>query len=412
MIEPVEGVNFTIHVARLIGDVWHVGRLASALILPDGIAEVSDEELASGELPERLREHIADTGPEVTIDAVVCWITACGTGLVIDDGSELGVVEPASWLNNTGDDDFVRLAAQDVRAAGLLCTACFGTDPFPDVVDDPDELPDPSVLESRVAGQGFTVVPSPSGTAALIRGHRAGGRRRTWVEVNGVVTASLREDAGVGAVADDGSHVVVFGSLDSSRLILRGPNGAVRWETALSSWPLALAVGSGGQVIASFRPVGRAPTFVTLWTAGHEPDWSVQFPFVPEVIVIDSAAEIVALSSLRDGTLSLRLEDGAAVSEGEAMAVAAGDPFALLEGIELAIKAGDPLDRPATVAALRRAIDNRLNRYPRFEARAWRAIGELSDSAGDMDAARAAYSTALSLDPKVGVSRRLRKLPG
>jgi hypothetical protein len=412
-IEPIRGVNFSIPVARATGDVWHAGRLAGALVLPDGIAEISDEELSSGVLPERLEEHLGAVGPDVTIDAVTCWFTVCGSAVIISDLSEMGVIAPASWPATADGDDLVSLVAQDVRAAGLVCVSCFGEPPFPDVVDDLDELPDPRLLQARVSGQGFSVDQSPSGTARLIRGHRAGGRQRTWVEVRGVVTASFREDAGAGAIADDGNHVVVFGNLDASRLILRGPNGAVRWETALSSWPLTVAIdSSGAYVVASFRPVERAPIFVTLWSAGLEPDWSVQFPFVPEETLIDSAAGIVALSSSRDGTLRLRLEGGDAVSEGEAMAVAAGDPFALLEGIERAIKAGDSLDRADTEAALRLAIDNRLNRYPRFEARAWRAIGELADAAGDLDAAYAAYSTALSLDPKVGVSRRFKELPG
>lgn len=411
MIEPIRGVNFSIPVARATGDVWHAGRVAGALVLPDGIAEITDEELSSGVLPERLEDHLSAVGPDVTIDAVTCWFTGCGSAVVIGESSEMGVIAPASWPATEDGEDFVHLVAQDVRAAGQVCVSCFGEQPFPDVADDPDTLPEPGVLQARVSGQGFNVDQSPSGTARLIRGHRAGGRQRTWVEVRGAVTASFREDAGAGAIADDGSHAAVLGNIDSSRLILRGPDGAVRWEAALTSWPLALAVArSGGHVVASFRPVGRAPAFVTLWATGNEPHWLVQFPFVPDEIVIDPAAGIVTLSSARDGTLRLRIEDGAAVSEGEVMAVAAGDPFAMLAGIEQAIRAGDSLDRSATDAALRLAIQNRLGRYPRFAARAWRSIGQLADAAGDLDAARAAYATALSIDPRVGVSRRLKEL--
>lgn len=66
------------------------------------MAEVSDKELSSGVLPERLEEPVAAAGPEVTIEAVTSWFTACASAVVISDTSELGVVEPASWLTNAG----------------------------------------------------------------------------------------------------------------------------------------------------------------------------------------------------------------------------------------------------------------------------------------------------------------------
>lgn len=121
-------------------------------------------------------------------------------------------------------------------------------------------------------------------------------------------------------------------------------------------------------------------------------------------------AGTIALASARDGTLHLRIEDGSPTSGGDALSIAAGDPFALLDLTERAIKQGQVADPEIATAALRMAIENRLNRYPRFEARAWRAIGQLAEAHGDTAAAIESYSAALGRDPKVGVARRLKDL--
>ena len=58
-------------------------------------------------------------------------------------------------------------------------------------------------------------------------------------------------------------------------------------------------------------------------------------------------------------------------------------------------------------AGVRRAL---ADGDERFEAEAWRLLGEIEESAGDSSAALRAYERALALNPKVGVAKRAAAL--
>ncbi len=59
---------------------------------------------------------------------------------------------------------------------------------------------------------------------------------------------------------------------------------------------------------------------------------------------------------------------------------------------------------------LKRALKTNLNKYPNEQAKAYRVIGEVYETLGDVSMAIEMYEKAIKLDPKVGVKRQLEKL--
>lgn len=62
------------------------------------------------------------------------------------------------------------------------------------------------------------------------------------------------------------------------------------------------------------------------------------------------------------------------------------------------------------ISLLNKALKKGLNNYPNEKASVYRAIGEIQESFGNIDEAIYNYETALTLNPNVGVKRRLTTL--
>ena len=75
--------------------------------------------------------------------------------------------------------------------------------------------------------------------------------------------------------------------------------------------------------------------------------------------------------------------------------------------------AGERLDQQVGSDVLRllnQALDRGLDRYPREQAAVHRTLGEVQERLGEMGRALASYRTALRLDPRVGLKRRVAEM--
>jgi len=82
------------------------------------------------------------------------------------------------------------------------------------------------------------------------------------------------------------------------------------------------------------------------------------------------------------------------------------------EKLALARIAGDDVDYPIILGLLKIALQRGIDQYPNEQAAIYRTMGEINELMGQTAEALALYETALMLNPKVGLKRRIAAMKG
>ena len=130
----------------------------------------------------------------------------------------------------------------------------------------------------------------------------------------------------------------------------------------------------------------------------------------PDSAEFDVAAGALWITTTTFGRMRYGLADGFVdLAELRERALVNGDGFAILGLVEDEVAAGVQVDRREVLVDACLRASGRLAEYPRHAARAFRLAGEIVEGS-DASRTLAFWDRALTLDPKVGISKRAAAL--
>ena len=268
----------------------------------------------------------------------------------------------------------------------------------------------------------FTLVWSDSDPSGTGGGYRESGRGRYALLDGEKITAhGTLERPNDGHVVDCGRFVLsdwMFGGALRSEFFVFDPNGEIRIHAKFSAnvfksilapdgshaaCQLCNSDTSDGGTLALFDVTRRTLVAQFVPVTG----WAQQYLF-------DTAAQKLGLVYPELGTFWYRFDGTLLDSDAwAATQIRVGSGFQVLEVARERLRAASrPLSKAAAdeIMTLGTTAAERLERWPREQAKAERLCGEVAEEIGDTARAVLHYEKALIFDPKCGVKRRLEGL--